>query len=79
MYLSHWVAEWEKILCPAPKWTFLLNEGTTQMGLLGTQNCTTAASRQMQPTLLCSGAWKARRNKEESARKVQRTSHGFAL
>lgn len=72
-----------KILCPALKWTLLLNQGATKMGLVGSQDCTTVVSSQMQPTHLCSGAQKASGNKKgkegESAGKVQRTSLGYPL
>lgn len=53
------------------------------MGLVGSQDCTTVVSSQMQPTHLCSGAQKASGNKKgkegESAGKVQRTSLGYPL
>lgn len=48
------------------------------MGHVGSQNHTTAASSQMQPMPLCSGAWKARGNKEEKERRCKKGSENFS-
>jgi len=47
-------------------------------GTCGDQNHTTAASSQMQPMPLRSGAWKARGNKEEKERRCKKGSENFS-
>lgn len=58
MYLSHGVAEWEKYFALFLSEPLLLNQGATQIGLVGSQDCATVVSSQTQFTQACSGAQK---------------------